>query len=234
MAPPLTLRCQLTQDRLDRATPELAGALARWTAQHQEALRARRERLEPFLRWLGVALAALGALLSGFAVAVMPEAPCRGTASLALFQLATPLFALLGVVFWFLPRLSATLRAWAPAAAARRAPRLLAPLRPHLPSEVTYLLADGRLASSLARPRRHGVTPLASVHGALVGREVACLFGPPPLSRLRRVVWLAGEAERQALAEALAAAGVPVQDLAGAGPGAGLPVGPSEAEPGPG
>jgi hypothetical protein len=210
---PLSLRCELTAERLDRAAPELAAALALWTVRHQEALRATRERLEPVVRWFGVALSVAGALLSGWAVATFPETTCRGPAPTAFYQLATPLFVLFGVVFWFLPRLSAALRAWAPGAAARRAPRLLATLRPHLPSEVSYQLAGGRLAASLARPRRQSVTPLAAVRGAVAGRTILCLFGPPPLSRLRRVVWLAGEPERQALLAALGEAGVPVQEL---------------------
>lgn len=217
MDPTLALRCDLTAERVDQAAPELAAALAAWVALRQEALRTRRERLEPPLRRLGLALSACGALLAGWAVATWPEVPCPRAGSPALLQAATPLFVAFGVVFWFLPRLTARLRAWAPAAAARRAPRLLAPLRAHLPSEVAYRLEGGRLVSSLARPRRVGVTPLASVEGAVVGQVVACLFGPPPWSRLRRVVWLAGAAERQALLGALGAAGVPVHHLPGAG-----------------
>lgn len=224
MTDPLTFRCELTEARLARAEPELAAAMAWWTARHQEALRAGRERLEPWLRWLGVGLAAAGALLSGALVATVPVGACAGS-RLALLQVATPLFALLGVVFWFLPRLSSALRAWAPAAAARRAPRLLAPLRAHLPTEVRYGLADGRLESSLARPPRRAVTRLADVRGALVGAEVACLFGGPPLSRLLRVVWLAGEAERRALLEALEAGGVACHPLAPQGGGPAAPGG---------
>jgi hypothetical protein len=217
MASPISFRCDLTAERVDQAEPELAAALARWARHRQEALRPRRERLEPGLRLLGLALSALGVALSGWAVAASPGRACQGAPGGwrgdALYQVATPVFALLGVVFWFLPRLTAALRAWAPGAAARQAPRLLARLRPHLPSEVTYRLEDGRLHASLARPRREGATRLAAVGGALVGGTVACLFGRPPLARLVRVVWLAGEAERAALVAALAEAGVQVVDL---------------------
>jgi hypothetical protein len=227
----LELRCELTPEKLDRAAPELALALADWASRRQEAMRLPRQRLEPWLRGLGLALAALGAILSGGMVALLPERTCAGAAcSGLLYQVMTPLFVVLGVVFWFLPGLSAALRAWAIRTAAARAPRLLAPLRAASPTRVDYRLAGGRLESRLARPPRTASTPLAALGGALVGAEVACLFGRAPLARLLRVVWLAGPVERAALTAALQAAGVPVTPLpaglSGASPAPGAPAPP--------
>lgn len=223
MAGPLAFRCALTPALLDRASPEVAAALALWTSRRQAALAPLRDRLEPGLRLAGLGLSAAGALLSGWVVATAPEGACAERA-LAPFQVATPLFAALGVVFWFLPRATAALRAWAPRAAAARAPRLLAPLRRHLPTEVAYRLEDGRLASSLARPARTGTTALASVGGVVAGEAVACLFGRPPLARLLRVVWLPGPAEREALLAALGAAGAEVHRLPAAGEAGPVPL----------
>lgn len=216
MAGPLAFRCAVTQALLDRAVPEVSGALALWTSRRQAALAPLRDRLEPALRLAGLGLAAAGALLSGWVVATAPDRACADRA-LVPFQVATPLFAALGVVFWFLPRLSAALRAWAPRAAAARGPRILAPLRPLLPTEVAYRLADGHLEASLVRPARASRTAVASVGGAVAGEAVACLFGRPPLARLLRVVWLPGAAEREALLAALGAAGAEVHRLPAAG-----------------
>jgi hypothetical protein len=210
---PLHLRCDLTAERLDRAEPELAAALAWWTDRRQEALRARRERLEPRLRLVGVLLSSLGVLVAGAAIVTLPDAPFPGAGSLLFYDAAIAVFVVLGVIFWFLPRVTRGLRAWARGAVVRRALRLLASLRLHLPSAVEYELVAGRLESRLTRPPRSGATPLSAVHGALVGESLACLFGQPPLSRLLRVVWLGADQDCRALREALHQAGVAVFDL---------------------
>jgi hypothetical protein len=70
---------------------------------------------------------------------------------------------------------------------------------------VSYGLDDDGVESS-----RTGRTAFRSIHGAIVGRQTACLFGRPPISRLMRVVWLPGDTERRAVVAALEAARVPV------------------------
>lgn len=209
--PPDAFRCELTPDRLDAGEREVGAALALWTRRRQEALRKKRERVEPWLRRAGLAACAVGAGLSAWAdvatsVSTCPAAAARSSAT--LYQVMTPVFVALGVVFWFLPRWTAALRAWAPRAAARAAPRLIAPLRAQLPTDVSYRLDDGGVQSS-----RTGRTAFRAVHGAIVGSQTACLFGRPPISRLVRVVWLPGEAERRAVVAALEAAKVPVIQL---------------------
>ncbi len=214
--PPEAFRCELTHNRLDVGERELAAALSLWTTRTQEALRSRRERLEPRLRVFGLVAAAFGALLSAWAVVMTPVNACPAAAARSsgtFFQLTTPLFVVLGILFWFLPRITAELRAWAPGAAARAAPRVLSPLRKRLPSEVSYELAVDGIESSLSRPRRTGRTAFGAVHGAVVGSRTACLFGRPPFGRLLRVVWLPGDDERRAVVAALEAAKVPVIPL---------------------
>lgn len=209
-----TFRCELTRERLDAGERELAAALSLAATRTQEALRGRRERLEPRLRALGLVTCTLGAVLSGWAVVMTPVSACPAAPSSGAFhQVSTPIFVVLGVVFWFLPRISAELRARAPGVAARMAPRALAPLRRRLPSEVTYRLADGAIHSTLARPRRDGRTALGAIRFAVVGNQTACLFGPPPFGRLRRLVWLPGDEERRAVLAALEQANVPVITL---------------------
>jgi hypothetical protein len=213
-----TFRCELTRERLDAGERELALALAVAARRTQEALRPRRDRIEPRLRTFGVVVSALGAVGSGWVVAMSPAYRCPAArASDAFFQVATPLFVVLGVVFWFLPRVTGAIRAWAPDAAARAAPRILAPLRKRLPSEVTYRVAGGAIESRLSRPLRASRTALAAVRLAVVGSGTACLFGPPPFGRLLRLVWLPGEDERRAVVAALEAAGVPVIAADGGG-----------------
>jgi hypothetical protein len=210
---PDAFRCELTPDRLDAGERELAAALALWATRTHEELRARRERLEPWVRGFGLAACAAGALLSAWAVASTPVDGCPAAAARSsgmFFQVATPLFAVLGVVFWFLPRVTAELRAWAPGAAARAAPRVLAPLRRGLPSEVSYELAGDRIVSRLSRPPRTARTAFGAVHGAVVGSRTACLFGRPPFGKLLRIVWLPGEEERRVVVAALEAAKVQV------------------------
>lgn len=213
-----TFRCELRPDRLDRGERELAAALSLAALRTQEAMKARRERHEPRLRVLGLGMSALGAVGSGWSYAVMPLYACPAAAArsfgrAAFYQSVTVVFVLLGIVFWFLPRITAELRAWAPGAAARAAPRVLAPLRRQLPSEVTYELGDGAIRSTLARPPRTSRTVLAAVRLAVVGADTACLFGPPPFGRLVRLVWLPDDAARGAVVAALEDAQVPVVAL---------------------
>jgi hypothetical protein len=205
-----SLRCAVTVERVERATPELAAALALWNLRSQESRRAHREVLEPRLRVFGLVVSALGATLSGTLVALTPVSACPRV-PLDLFpQLATPLFAVFGVLFWFLPRVTAELRAWAPGAVARRAPGMLASLRPHLPLEVEYELQAGRLDWRRSRPRASGSMPLRTFRGAVVGESLVCLFGPPPLSRLVRLLWLGDGADRESVARLLREAGIEV------------------------
>jgi hypothetical protein len=211
-----SFRCELTSDRLHAGERELAAALALAAVRTQEALRRRREKLEPRLRAFGLAACALGAALSGWAVVMTPARTCAAAGARGsghFYQVTTPLFVALGVLFWFMPRVTAEIRAWAPRAAARAAPRLLAALRKGLPSEVTYSLDAEGVTSSLSRPRRTRRTPFRMVQTAVVGMHTACLFGRPPFGRLLRVVWLPGEDERRALLLALDAARIPVVRL---------------------
>lgn len=213
-----TFRCELTPDRLDRGERELAAALSLAALRTQEAMRARRERQEPRLRALGLVMSALGAVASGWSYVVMPLYACPAAAARSFgravfYQSMTVAFVLLGIVFWFLPRITAELRAWAPGAAARAAPRVLAPLRRALPSDVTYELGDGAIRSTLARPPRTSRTVLAAVRLAFVGADTACLFGPPPFGRLLRLVWIPDDKARRAVVAALDGAGVAVVAL---------------------
>lgn len=130
--PPDAFRCELTLHRLDAGERELGTALSLWTTRRQEALRNKRERLEPWLRRFGLAACAVGAGLSAWANVMTALSTCPAAATRSsgtLYQVMTPVFVALGVVFWFLPRWTAALRAWAPRAAARAAPRVIAPLR---------------------------------------------------------------------------------------------------------
>lgn len=213
-----TFRCELTPDRLDRGERELAAALSLAAIHTQEAMRARRERREPRVRALGLVMCALGAVGAGWSYVMLPLYDCPAAAARfsgrALFyQSTTVAFVVLGVLFWFLPRIGAELRAWAPGAAARAAPRVLAPLRRQLPSEVSYELGDGAIRSTLARPPRTSRTLLGAVRVAIVGADTACLFGPPPFGRLVRLVWLPDDAARRAVVAALDDTKVPVVAL---------------------
>lgn len=211
-----TFTCELTPERLDEGERELAAALAAWARRNQERLRPRRERLEPILRTFGLVACATGALVSGWAVTQYPLDPCPAAAarsSETFYQVMTPVFAVLGVLFWFLPRVTAALRAWAPGASARRAPGAMASLRRALPSQVTYRLLPDGVESHLTRPRRDARTAFRAVHGAIAGRRTICLFAGPPLARLLRLVWLPDDAARGAVLAALEAARVPVLPL---------------------
>lgn len=215
---PDAFTCELTPERLDAGEQELAAALTLWTARNQEALRPWRQRFAPVLRTIGLTACAAGALVSGWAVTRYPLDPCPAAAarsSEAFYQFMTPLFVVLGVLFWFMPRVNAAARAWALRAPGRTAPRALAPLRRQLPSQVTYRLTDRGIESDLTRPRRRSRTAFEKVRGAVAGRGTICLFAGPPLPRLLRLVWLPDDAARRAVLDALDAAKVPVLPLGG-------------------
>lgn len=68
----VTFRSLITPERIDRGERELAAAMSLVVKRMQETTRARRERQEPRVRVLGLAMCALGALGAGWSYVMTP------------------------------------------------------------------------------------------------------------------------------------------------------------------
>lgn len=206
MGEPYRYEVEITPAFLDAAEPRLHAALL---FRLDQVLPARRERLKPFaaaLRLAGLSLAALGIGLCGYAIVVTPDAACnRGL--LLKYHLFMAAFVCGATVFWFLPRLTTALAAWVRGRTGQRARRLLAPLRRQAPYTVAYAIAGGRLEARAEKLRLVRATDLRRVGAAVVTPALACLYRDPRSVWLRRVVYFAGEGARDAVVEALRAAG---------------------------
>jgi len=210
-------RCEITAAFLDAAEPELRAALLLRHDRLAAARDARNRRLLPPLRLLGLGCAGLGILLAGYAIAVIPDAP-RTRPALVGYHLAMVFFVTAGVLFWFLPRVTEGLRAWARRAVEGRARKLLAPLRRRAPYLVEYALSGTRLEARAAKLKFRRDTELSACGAALVAPRLACLYRGRDSAWLRRVVYLPEAEARAALLEALRRAGVEVE-LVEVGPG---------------
>jgi len=209
---PRRWRCEITTAFLDGAERDLRAALLRRHDRLAAGREARRRRLLPWLRALGLACAALGILLAGWAIVVTPDQPCT-QARLWGYHLVLVFYVLAGTVLWFLPQVSEAMLVWARRAVAGRAPRLLAPLRKRAPYAVEYALSGERLET---RAEKVGLRRSADLNGfgaALAAPSLACLYRGRQSAWLRRVVYFPDAGARAALVEALTRAGVEVSEV---------------------
>lgn len=206
MGEPYRYEVEITPAFLDVAEPRLHAALL---FRLDQVLPARRERLKPFaaaLRVAGLAVAALGIGLCGYAIVLKPDEPCNQRLLLT-YHLFMAAFVCAATFFWFLPRITAGLAAWVRGRTGRRARTLLGPLRRRAPCTVAYAVAAGRVEARAERLRLVRATDLRRVGAAVVTPALACLYRGRRSLWLRRVVFFAGEGAREALVGALRAAG---------------------------
>lgn len=162
--------------------------------------------LEAGLRWSGLALSAFGFAVCALGVVLVGDPPPWVAGALALFAGLVALFAAL-------PRLRRGLVGGLDRLMARRARRMLAPLRAEAPLALRYTRVDGELRC--ARRRGGGwelrfTRPLDRMGYALVGEAATVLLSGPRALTPRAVVLSCGS---ELLAERLGQAGIEVELL---------------------
>lgn len=223
VSPEIRWRAEVTGEVAARAEAQLEALFGWWHDRWVEAARTRRRGFLAATRWIGLFGSLAGIGLAGFLIVVTPDAPCyRGTPAL-FYDAMMPFFVVLATLFGFQPRITPALQAWSRRMGVRQARRLALKARRAAPYPVDYVLAGGRLAAKVEKPRLTSVTELRHVESAAIAGDVACLHGGRFPRIVKRIVWLPGDAAaRDALREALRAAGAGVHDLAtGAGARAG-------------
>jgi hypothetical protein len=212
MSAELRFRTEVTPALLSRVEPGAVGLLVWWAEQWNDVTRTRGRRPLAALRWTGFGLSLLGIGLTGWTIAVTPDSPCRPASFPTRLDGMMVLLVLFATLFWFYDRIVPGLQRWSRRMSERQARRLLARTRRTAPFTVEYVVSGGRLTGSSERPRFSRSTELRRVERAAFAGEVACLFGPR-FPFVKRLLWLPDGAARDALAEALRAAGIAVVEL---------------------
>jgi hypothetical protein len=213
MHPELRFRTEVTPELLARVEPSAVGLLVWWAEQWNDVTRTRRRGALAALRWTGFGLSLVAVGLTGWMIAVTPGSPCHPSTFPTRYDGMMVVAVLFATVFGFYGRIVPGLQRWSLRMSERQARQLLARTRRTAPFTVEYVVSEGRLTGSSAKPRFSRATALGSVERAAFAGEVACLFGPRFPRLVKRLVWLPDAAARAALAETLRAAGIAVVDL---------------------